>query len=240
MLSGGTIAYAQIAAIDWISRNPLSRATRDAACGCTRFWGISWVPEGIYAMRRIARCAVPVAALILAAVAAVPIAAEGAASVAPGAFDTATAVKVISAYRASHGLPPVKLDPRLMTIAATHAQRMAAADNLDHVLPGEGSFPQRMNSGGYNAAVAAEDIGAGYKTLADVMTAWEKSPEHNANLLQPNVSDIGIAFYTTSSGIYNEYWSLVLARPAPPPGSEGPLAGGVRVGPFGFLSFSGD
>jgi uncharacterized protein YkwD len=177
------------------------------------------------------------AAILLAAVAA-PAAAEAAAAVAPGTFDIATAVKVISAYRATYGLPPVKLDPRLMKIAAVHAQRMAAADDLDHVLPGEGSFPQRMNSGGYNAAIAAEDIGAGYKTLPEVMAAWEKSPEHNANLLQPGVSDIGIAFYTTSSGIYNEYWSLVLARPVPPPGSEGPTAGTTIVGPFGFFSFS--
>jgi uncharacterized protein YkwD len=163
-------------------------------------------------------------------------ASAGSASV--GRVDTAAAAQIISAYRASHGLPPVKVEARLMNIAAVHAQRMAAADNLEHVLPGEVSFPTRLNTGGYNAAVAAEDIGAGYRTLADVIAAWEKSPAHNANLLQPNVTDIGIALYTTPAGIYNEYWSLVLARPASAPeeGSVtgGPFGGGLVIGPFGF------
>jgi uncharacterized protein YkwD len=110
---------------------------------------------------------------------------------------------------------------------------MAAADRLDHVLPGEGSFQQRMSSGGYAAGMAAENIAAGQRRLVDAIAAWKASPAHNANLLRPDVTEIGIALYSTPAGTYNTYWTLVLARPAPPPSANAPT-GGFFVGPFGF------
>jgi len=158
----------------------------------------------------------------------------GAAGVTGKAVDAAAAAKIISQYRASHGLPPVKMETRLMKIASTHAQRMASTDRLEHVLPGEGSFPQRINAGGYDASVAAENIGAGYGTLSEAIRAWEASPAHNANLLQPNVTEIGIALYDTPVGQYHTYWALVLAHPAAPRDASVGQGGGFVVGPFGF------
>src|SRR4029078_5672103 len=154
----------------------------------------------------------------------------GAAGVTGKAVDAAAAAKIISQYRASHGLPLVKMETRLMKIASTHAQRMASTDRLEHVLPGEGSFPQRINAGGYQASIAAENIGAGYGTLSEAIRAWEASPAHNANLLQRNVTEIGIALYSTPVGAYHTYWALVLAHPAAPPEavSSGP-GGGITV-----------
>jgi uncharacterized protein YkwD len=160
----------------------------------------------------------------------------GAAGVTGQPVDAAAAAKIISQYRASHGLPAVKIEPRLMKIASTHAQRMASTDRLEHVLPGEGSFPQRINAGGYQASVAAENIGAGYGTLSEAIQAWETSPAHNANLLQRNVTEIGIALYSTPVGVYHTYWALVLAHPAA--SAEGSVGGGpgggISIGPFGF------
>src|SRR3954469_12810674 len=63
-----------------------------------------------------------------------------AAATAAGKADTAAAVKMVSEYRAAHGLPAVKVETRLMKIATTHAAKMAETDRLEHVLPGEGSF----------------------------------------------------------------------------------------------------
>ena len=161
----------------------------------------------------------------------------GAAGVTGQPVDAAAAAKMITQYRASHGLAAVKIDTRLMKIASTHAQRMASTDRLEHVLPGEGSFPQRINAGGYQAAVAAENIGAGYDSLSEAIRAWETSPAHNANLLQRDVTQIGIALYSTPAGAYHTYWALVLARPAASPEAAvgGGISGGVSIGPFGFF-----
>jgi uncharacterized protein YkwD len=175
------------------------------------------------------RRALAVAAFLVLSLAAGPPGSDAdAAGVAAGRVDTAAAAKMISQYRAAHGLAPVKVEARLMKIATTHAEKMATSDRLDHVLPGEGSFPQRINSGGYEAAVAAENIGAGYGTLDAAMTGWENSPPHQENLLRPDVTEIGIALYSTPVGQYHTYWSLVLARPA------APLQTGVNAGPSVF------
>jgi uncharacterized protein YkwD len=119
----------------------------------------------------------------------------------------------------------VTLDPKLTRIAADHARRMAAADRLDHVLPGEGSFRKRMNAGGYDAAVAAENIGAGYKTLLEAMNGWKNSPHHDENLLRRGVTEIGIAVASAPGSKFKYYWSLVLAGPYERP-EGGPMTGG--------------
>jgi len=142
----------------------------------------------------------------------------------PGEVDAATAARLISAYRAQNGLPLVVVDQRLMHIAADHARRMASANRLAHVLPGEGSFPRRLAAGGFNASVAAEDIGAGYRSLAAALAGWRRSPAHNANLLRAGVTAIGIAVFDAPASRYKTYWSLVLAAPYLPPVS-GPTAG---------------
>ena len=144
---------------------------------------------------------------------------------APGTLDAGAAAKLISQYRASRGLPPVAVDRRLTGIAGDHARRMASADRVAHVLPGEGSFQQRLAASGFDAAIAAENIGAGYTSLADAFEGWRKSPDHNANLLRAGVSRIGIAVFNAPGSKYKSYWSLVLAEP------YAPLVGGPTAGP---------
>ncbi|HEY5080350.1 MAG TPA: CAP domain-containing protein [Bauldia sp.] len=145
----------------------------------------------------------------------------------PGTLDAGQAAALISQYRASHGLPPVTIDPTLTKIASVHANRMAATDTMSHVLPGEGSFQQRLIAGGFQASMAAENVAAGQPTLTAVLEAWRKSPGHNANLLLPNVSKIGIALALADSSRYKYYWSLVLGERYVPRvgdgGSSGPF-----------------
>jgi uncharacterized protein YkwD len=136
-----------------------------------------------------------------------------------GSVDAAEAAALISQYRRSRGLSGVTVDTTLTRIAAVHAQRMAAADKMAHVLPGEGSFQQRLKAGGFTAAMAAENVAAGQDSLADVLEAWRKSPGHNANLLLPNISKIGIALAIAEGSKYRTYWALVLGeRYVPRPG----------------------
>jgi uncharacterized protein YkwD len=152
----------------------------------------------------------------------------------PAPLNAKAAAAMVSGYRKSRGLPAVALDSKLMKIAADHAHRMAAADRMAHVLPGEGSFQRRLSSGGFEAAAAAENIGAGYDTLEEAMAAWRTSRTHNANLLKRGVTRMGIASAYAPGSRYRVYWSLVLAEPyvPPPPGSW-------RFGPIGPASLFG-
>jgi uncharacterized protein YkwD len=142
----------------------------------------------------------------------------------PGVVDTRAAAQLISDYRAARGLPPVAVDQRLTRIAADHARLMASTNRVAHVLPGEGSFQQRLATGGFEASLAAENVGGGYKSLAAAFEGWRKSPAHNANMLRAGVSRIGIAVSNAPGSKYTTYWSLILAAPSTPPGRPGDAA----------------
>ena len=130
----------------------------------------------------------------------------------PGAeLDAAAAASMISGYRANNGLPAVALDPELMRLAQAQAEVMAKRDKLDH---GAGKpFVQRLKTSGYDARTAAENISAGYHTLAEAFSGWRDSNPHRANMLLPGATRMGIAAVYTPASKYKVYWSLILAEP---------------------------
>jgi len=183
----------------------------------------------MYFIRSILR--VVIAVLVVAGVASAPATALELRSLFKGkqldareiSVDTNTAARMLSDYRGRHGLGPVKLDPTLNRIAADHALKMAEADKVSHVVRGEGSFARRLHSGGYDAAVAAENVGGGYFSLEEAFAGWRKSKSHNKNLLRPDITVMGIARADATGSKYGTYWSLVLARPYERP--QGPATG---------------
>jgi hypothetical protein len=138
---------------------------------------------------------------------------EGKAGAPPATVDPGAAAAKISAYRKSKGLPPVTVSATLNGIARDQAQAMASAGKMAHVLPGQGSFASRLSRGGYDAAIAAENIAAGPQNLDQAFDSWRKSSGHNANLLKAGVTEIGIAVAYRADGKFHDYWSLVLAAP---------------------------
>lgn len=131
----------------------------------------------------------------------------------PGTVNAAEAASMISAYRRSQGLGPVTVDPTLTRIAAVHSERMAAANKMTHVLPGEGSFRARLDAGGFTGGSASENVAAGQDNLSEVLQAWRKSPGHNRNLLMADATHIGIAVSVAPDSRYKTFWTLVLGAP---------------------------
>jgi uncharacterized protein YkwD len=126
-------------------------------------------------------------------------------------LDAAAAASMISGYRANNGLPAVALDPELMRLAQVQAEIMAKRDKLDH---GAGKpFVQRLKASGYDARTAAENISAGYHTLAEAFSGWRDSGPHRANMLLSGATRMGIAAVYTPTSKYKVYWSLILAEP---------------------------
>ena len=148
----------------------------------------------------------------------------------PGVVDSQAAARMISAYRAGRGLGPVSVNPTLTRIAGDHATKMASMNRMAHVLPGQGSFKRRIASGGYRAALVAENVGAGYGTLETAIQRWKESPSHDENLLNPQVTEIGIAVAHAPESRFKTYWSLVLADPLSPQAATlGVPPGGLMV-----------
>jgi len=126
--------------------------------------------------------------------------------------DQAAAASMISGYRKNNGLGPVAIDPVLSRLAAEHAQAMARADRMEHTLTRP--FPARLKAGGYDAAVAAENIGAGYHTLAEAFSGWRDSAGHRQNMLLKGATHMGIATAYAPKSKYKVFWTLILAAPA--------------------------
>jgi len=125
--------------------------------------------------------------------------------------DAAAARSMISGYRANNGLGPVTIDPGLMELAAEQAHTMAARDKLDHDVGRP--FQDRIQRSGFDASVAVENIGAGYHTLAEAFSGWRDSPPHRANMLNNQVTKMGIAAAYSPQSKYKVFWSLILAAP---------------------------
>jgi len=129
-------------------------------------------------------------------------------------LDAAAAASMISGYRSNNGLPTVTLDPQLMAMAETQVAVMAKRDKLDH--NAGKPFVARLKASGYDAKTAAENIGAGYHTLAEAFSGWRDSPPHRDNMLLKGATRIGIAAVYTPASKYKVYWALILAEPGAP------------------------
>ena len=131
-------------------------------------------------------------------------------------LDAAAAASMISGYRSNSGLGPVTLDPELMQLAAQQVRVMAVKGKLDHSVAAP--FAERIRKSSFDAAVAVENIGAGYHTLAEAFSGWRDSPPHRANMLNSSVTRMGIAAVYTPKSKYKVFWSLILAAPDGHPG----------------------
>jgi uncharacterized protein YkwD len=131
---------------------------------------------------------------------------------APGAvLDTEAAASMISGYRQNNGLDTVVVDPELTRLAGEQARVMASRDKLDHNVGGE--FKTRMRKSGFDAVVAAENISAGYHTLAEAFSGWRDSPPHRANMLLKGATRIGIAAVYAPNSKYKVFWAMIIAAP---------------------------
>ena len=127
-------------------------------------------------------------------------------------LDAAAAASMISGYRANNSLGAVTVDPELMRLAQEQAAVMAKRDKLDH--SAGKPFAARLKTLGFNPKIAAENVGAGYHTLAEAFSGWRDSAPHNANMLLKDATRMGIAAVYTPSSKYKVYWALILAAPA--------------------------
>ncbi len=126
-------------------------------------------------------------------------------------IDGPTAASMISGYRQNNGLGGISVDPALMALAQQQAQAMATRDKLDHnvIKP----LTQRIKASGYPAAMAVENVSAGYHTLAEAFSGWRDSPPHRANMLAKGATRMGIATAYAPGSKYKVFWALILAAP---------------------------
>ena len=128
-------------------------------------------------------------------------------------LDAELARDLVNAYRKEKGLRPLKLQPNLTEAARAHSRDLAKWDRISH-FGSDGSNPwDRVKRAGYNAKVAAENVGTGQATIQEVLDGWKNSPGHNKNLLLPEAVHMGIALVRDPKTEFKTFWTLVVAAP---------------------------
>ena len=107
--------------------------------------------------------------------------------------------------------PPVALSTTLGSVAAAHARDMARRGVMSHA-GSDGSTPaERVTRAGYVWRTVAENVAAGDRSADAVLRTWLESPGHCANLMNPDVREMGIAYAFEAASPKGTYWAQVFA-----------------------------
>jgi len=101
--------------------------------------------------------------------------------------------------RVAQGLAPLHWNANLAAAAHAHALLMAQRGTLSHQFPGEAPLQDRARSAGARFTEVAENVAEG-PSAEMIHAGWMHSPPHRANLLDPELTDIGIAVAVGAPG----------------------------------------
>lgn len=104
-------------------------------------------------------------------------------------------VNLVNQERAKAGLKPLASDSALTAMALDKAKDMYNNGYFDHTSPTYGSPFDMMRSYGIRYSYAGENIAKGQRSPQEVMNAWMNSDGHRKNILSPNFTKIGVAYY---------------------------------------------
>lgn len=114
----------------------------------------------------------------------------------------------LNSLRSAAGVPPLALDARLSSAAATHARDMSVQNRPWHY-GSDGSTPiDRLRRVGYPGALVGQAISESYEDDTTTLGAWAQDPETGPILLHPQATRMGVAWFQEPAG--KIWWTLVL------------------------------
>jgi len=124
-----------------------------------------------------------------------------------------------NALRKEQGLQPLQAEGRLTDAARYFAGYVAKTDKLEH--DADGSTPaERAKTHGYSYCIIAENLASEYSSAGftperlatNFVDGWSKSPTHRANMLEPEITQIGVGIAAGPQS--GEYYAVqVFGRP---------------------------
>ncbi len=109
----------------------------------------------------------------------------------PNTSQTDQVVAIANTVRQDAGCGPLSVEPALTAAAQGHASDMADRGYFSHDTPEGVTFDRRIRNAGYSRP-GAENIARGARTAEDVMQMWMDSPGHRRNILNCDLSTIGV------------------------------------------------
>ncbi|WP_052158824.1 S-layer homology domain-containing protein [Halobacillus sp. BBL2006] len=119
-------------------------------------------------------------------------------------------VELTNEERTSQGLEPLAIDTSLSRVAQYKSRDMIINSYFAHESPTYGSPFDMMGEYNITYQSAAENIAAGMRTPEGVVNAWMDSPGHRKNILDGDLTHIGIGY--VEGGPYGHYWTQMFIQ----------------------------
>lgn len=133
-------------------------------------------------------------------------------------------VALTNQIRQNVGVRQLAVNPLLNQAAYAKAQDMLLNQYFAHVGTDGRSLASWLKTVNYNYAVAGENLAMGFAQPEEVMTAWQKSSTHYANLIDADFSEIGVGavvglFHDNETTLIAQYFAdpSIISQPPEPP-----------------------
>ena len=101
-----------------------------------------------------------------------------------------------------------------LTLAATeHSNNMANYNFFDHTGLDDSTVGTRVTAQGYTWSRVSENIAGGQTSAQEVVDGWMSSEGHCTNIMNADVTEMGLACQVNSDSDYQRYWTQVFAKP---------------------------
>lgn len=100
-------------------------------------------------------------------------------------------VTLVNRVRTENGLNPLAIDPELAAVSRAHSEEMFGLGYFAHTSPVTGSSGDRLNAANVRYVVAGENL-AYAPSVTTAHLRLLDSPDHYANIMNPNFTRIGI------------------------------------------------
>lgn len=112
--------------------------------------------------------------------------------------------RLMNQTRREAGLRPLELHTGLASLAEAHSRDMVEQGFVGHTSPTTGDAPARVRSAGYRSGLVLENIGRGYSPT-EIHRGLLASPGHRANILNPDVTHVGVGVVAEPEGQRTAY-----------------------------------
>ncbi|WP_188207144.1 SafA/ExsA family spore coat assembly protein [Alkalibacillus aidingensis] len=114
-------------------------------------------------------------------------------------------IRLTNNYREQNGLEPLDHDWQLSRVARYKSADMRDKNYFSHQSPTYGSPFDMIENFNVSYRRAAENIAAGQRSAEAVVESWMNSPGHRQNILNPDMTHIGVGY--AEGGSRSTYWT---------------------------------
>ena len=109
--------------------------------------------------------------------------------------------------RANEGLSAFTWCNTLAAAAHAHSVDMGRNQFMSHTGSDGSTLRSRIDATGISWRAIAENVAQGQTTPEEVVAAWMNSPGYRANILNPNLTRLGVGFYHTPDARFRTSWT---------------------------------